>query len=117
MKYCYFSDGVNKFRVSKSTGQPLPNPRFISNVISSVLGQQFNNKKLEDDTVNANFVFFAQFLDHDLTNTFPKPITPNTPIFGQIGTGICCGNGTTQFGGGTYIPPTPLSRLACISIK
>ena len=73
-------DGVNQFRVSRATGDPLPNPRVISNQISHVLGYKSfgnkdNNKKPPDDLANTNFVFFAQFVDHDLANTFPKPIT------------------------------------------
>ena len=70
-----FLDGVNQFRVSRATGKALPNPRVISNKISHVLGYKDNNKKEPDDLANTNFVFFAQFVDHDLTNTFPKPIT------------------------------------------
>ena len=68
-------DGVNQFRVSRATGDALPNPRVISNRISHSLGFRDNNKKLPDDLANTNFVFFAQFVDHDLANTFPKPIT------------------------------------------
>jgi hypothetical protein len=72
----FFSDGINSFRVSKATGEPLPNPRIISNRISFALGQQIQNKKVADDLVTANFVFFGQFVDHDFDNTFPKPIKP-----------------------------------------
>ena len=68
-------DGVNQFRVSRATGEPLPNPRVISNQISYALGWELKNKKPPDDLANTNFVFFAQFVDHDLANTFPKPIT------------------------------------------
>ena len=68
------SDGVNQFRVSRATGQPLPNPRVISNRISFALGHATNNSKVSDDLTNVNFVFFAQFVDHDFGNTFPKPI-------------------------------------------
>ena len=71
-----FSDGVNQFRVSRATGDALPNPRVISNRLSFALGQNIAHRKPTDDLVNVNFVFFAQFLDHDLGNTFPKPIGP-----------------------------------------
>ena len=79
-----FTDGVNKFRVSKATGEPLPNSRLISNRISYVLEQGLNGKKPEDDLVNTNFVFFAQLVDHDFANTFPKPIETSTPVFGKF---------------------------------
>ena len=70
-----FLDGVNQFRVSRATGKALPNPRVISNKISHALGYKDKYKKEPDDLANTNFVFFAQFVDHDLANTFPKPVT------------------------------------------
>jgi hypothetical protein len=39
------------------------------------LGGLSNNKKVPDPVASLLFIFFAQFVDHDLTNTFPKPIT------------------------------------------
>lgn len=60
--------------MSRATGEPLPNPRVISNRIAWALGHKLNNNKPPDDLTNVNFVFFAQFVDHDFGNTFPKPI-------------------------------------------
>ena len=45
-----------------------------SNRMAYALGRRLKHKKPVDGLANLNFVFFAQFVDHDLTNTFPKPI-------------------------------------------
>ena len=42
--YLFFVDGVNKFRVSKQTGQRLPNPRVISNRLTFALGRALGTK-------------------------------------------------------------------------
>lgn len=111
-----FADGVNQFRVSRATGQPLPNPRVISNRLSFALGHGIQNRKLPDDLANVNFVFFAQFLDHDLGNTFPKPITTTTPVFGAFPQLNCCGGPNGNYSE-TYITPTRQTRRWCISMK
>ena len=67
--------------------------------------------------MNANFVFFAQFVDHDLTNTFPKPI-PQQPFLSQFNVAqqLCCGTPNTNFSP-PFVPPTPRTRFWCIPMK
>ena len=61
---------------------PLPNPRIISNLITSHVvhrrrrrGNPRPDQQIKDNIVNQLFVFYGQFLDHDVSNSFPLPVT------------------------------------------
>ena len=60
----------------------LPNPRVVSNqitahVVASRKRRGDKNPELQrtDDIVNQLFVFYGQFLDHDVSNSFPMPVS------------------------------------------
>ena len=76
-------DGIQALRKSvMDPSQDLPNPRVLSNLITSHIVSR--RRKLRDpnpeiqrtdDIVNQLFVFYGQFLDHDVSNSFPMPVT------------------------------------------
>ena len=81
------------------------------------------NKKPIDDLVNANFVFFAQFVDHDMTNTFPKPMPIDAqgnvlPFMNKFdfANSLCCGPTNANFSV-PFVPRTQRTRFWCISMK
>lgn len=74
------------------SNKPLPNPRTISLETAKAIerlrrnspkppkGHPFANldpgsHQRPDLVVNNAFLFFAQFVDHDVSNSFPKPTT------------------------------------------
>ena len=69
-----------------STAYPnkrLPNPKKISNAITKGvvnkrirLGESDPEKQRTDDIVNQLFVFYGQFLDHDVSNSAPRQVRP-----------------------------------------
>ena len=62
--------------MSRATGEPLPNPRVISNRIAWALGHKLNNNKPPDDLSNVNFSkslkieLFQKFYEVNILFTF-----------------------------------------------
>ena len=77
-------DGIQQLRKSAiDPNKPLPNPKEISNSITrSVLVKRRRRrepnpeKQRTDDIVNQLFVFYGQFLDHDVSNSLAEQV-PN----------------------------------------
>ena len=60
----------------------LPNPKKISNAITKAVvdkrksfGQSDPENQRQDGIVNQLFVFYGQFLDHDVSNSAPRQVT------------------------------------------
>ena len=76
-------DGVQELRKSQiDPNKKLANPRVVSNRITAhIVGSRRKrgdaNPHLQrtDDIVNQLFVFYGQFLDHDVSNSFPMPVS------------------------------------------
>ena len=61
----------------------LPNPKKISNAITKAVVDKRKRrrepdpeKQRQDDIVNQLFVFYGQFLDHDVSNSAPRQVRP-----------------------------------------
>ena len=61
---------------------PLPNPKKISNAITKAVvdkrkrfGESDPEKQRQDGIVNQLFVFYGQFLDHDVSNSAPRAVS------------------------------------------
>ena len=61
---------------------PLPNPKKISNAITKAVvdkrkrfGESDPEKQRQDSIVNQLFVFYGQFLDHDVSNSAPRAVS------------------------------------------
>ena len=61
----------------------LPNPKKISNAITKAVVDKRKRrrepdpeKQRQDDIVNQLFVFYGQFLDHDVSNSAPRQVSP-----------------------------------------
>lgn len=72
------------------TGQDLPSPRLISNIVTSQSENVFNSRGLSEFVV-----FFGQFLDHTFVATasnvseqMPIPIPSDDPIFSNFSDGV-----------------------------
>ena len=80
-----FLDGIAMLRHSRTNpNRKLPNPKLISNAITSQtihkrlrLGEPIQTARQQRPSgiVNQLFVFYGQFLDHDVSNSFPVPVT------------------------------------------
>ena len=60
----------------------LPNPKKISNEITKAVvnkrqrrSEPNPEKQRVDDIVNQLFVFYGQFLDHDVSNSAPRTVS------------------------------------------
>ena len=59
----------------------MPNPKIVSNIITKSvvrarIARREKNPELQrtDSIVNQLFVFYGQFLDHDVSNSAPRAI-------------------------------------------
>ena len=79
-----FLDGIQLLRKSRTNpNKALPNPKKISNVINNQIVRKRRKlgeaklraeKQRPDGVVNQLFVFYGQFLDHDVSNSFPNGV-------------------------------------------
>lgn len=76
-----FSDGLRAIKLSKQGGN-LTNAKVVINRVTQFVESTRRTngagaiRPVVSDIVNSFFVFFAQLVDHDVSNTTPVPVTP-----------------------------------------